>query len=140
MAASGREEEQRRALREALRAQLADLDALSGAAEAARREQAELQARLEALEGKVLHGGVNLLEKVDALEARGAAARREVEAARRQEDAQRRRLEALAARARDAGAAQGGLEGEVAARSRQLRALYAEYKEKKAEAAVRLCF
>ncbi|KAI8476435.1 MAG: kinesin-like protein FLA10 [Monoraphidium minutum] len=104
MAESGRTEEQRRALREALRRRLGAMEALSAAAEAGRREQGELLARIKAMEGKVLHGGVNLLDKVDELKARSVATKQE-------------------------------MEDEVASKSRQLRALYTQYQEKKGEAA-----
>jgi hypothetical protein len=53
MAESGRSEEQRRALREALKRRLADMAALQAAAEGERREQAELLAKIKAMEGKV---------------------------------------------------------------------------------------
>lgn len=58
MAESGRTEEQRRALRGALKQQLAHMAALSAAAEAERKEQAELLARIKAMEEKVGRGGV----------------------------------------------------------------------------------
>ena len=53
MAESGRTEEQRRALREALKRQLASMEALQAAAEGERREQEELLAKIKAMEGKV---------------------------------------------------------------------------------------
>ena len=53
MAESGRTEDQRRALREALRRRLADMAALQAAAEAERREQDELLSKIKAMEGKV---------------------------------------------------------------------------------------
>lgn len=53
MTESGRTEEQRLALREALKRQLADMAALQAAAEAERKEQGELLAKIKAMEGKV---------------------------------------------------------------------------------------
>lgn len=56
MASSNATEEQRRALREALKKQIADMRALEAAAEKDKAEQQELLARIAAMEGKV--GGV----------------------------------------------------------------------------------
>jgi hypothetical protein len=53
MAESGRTEEQRRALRDALRRQLESMAALQAAAEAEKKEQSELLGRIAAMEGKV---------------------------------------------------------------------------------------
>ena len=61
MAESGRTEDQRRALREALRHQLADMAALQAAAEGERREQEELLARIKAMESKVCAFRLNRL-------------------------------------------------------------------------------
>ncbi|KIZ06247.1 kinesin family member 3B [Monoraphidium neglectum] len=135
MAESGRSEEQRRALREALKRRLADMAALQAAAEGERREQAELLAKIKAMEGKVLHGGVNLLDKVDELKARSVATKQEMEVRRRQQEEQQRRLQQLQLHQLDLNQAYTSLEDEVAQKSRQLRALYAEYQEKKGEAA-----
>lgn len=53
MTESGRTEEQRRALREALKRRLADMAALQAAAEAEKKEQEELLTKIKAMEGKV---------------------------------------------------------------------------------------
>ncbi|GBF89159.1 kinesin-II motor protein [Raphidocelis subcapitata] len=135
MAESGRTEEQRRALRDALRRQLESMAALQAAAEAEKREQSELLTRIAAMEEKVLHGGVNLLERVDELKARSAATKAEMEVARRQSEEQERRLRELQTKRAGLSEAYGSLEEEVAQKSAQLRALYAEYRQKKDEAA-----
>lgn len=44
---------------------------------------------------QVLHGGENLLDKVEALKARSAATKAELEVAARQKEEQQRRLEQL---------------------------------------------
>jgi kinesin family member 3A len=44
---------------------------------------------------QVLHGGVNLLEKVDELKKRSESTKRELEIQRRQEEEQRRRVQEL---------------------------------------------
>lgn len=44
---------------------------------------------------QVLHGGENLLDKVEALKARSAATKAELEVAARQQEEQQRRLEQL---------------------------------------------
>lgn len=53
MATSNATEEQRRALREELKRQIADMRALQAAAEVERKEQQDLLARIAAMESKV---------------------------------------------------------------------------------------
>lgn len=56
---------------------------------------------------------------------------------RRQEEEQQRRLAQLQLRQLDLSAAHGSLGEDVARKGAQLRALYAQYQERKSEAAVR---
>jgi kinesin family protein 3/17 len=71
------------------------LQALAAQAEKEKQEQAELQSKIAAMESKVLHGGVNLLDKVDELKARSNATKQELEVRRRQQEEQQRQLEQL---------------------------------------------
>ncbi|WIA28846.1 hypothetical protein OEZ86_011372 [Tetradesmus obliquus] len=134
MTASNATEEQRLALREALKGQIANMRALQAAAEKDKQEQQELLARIAAMEGKVLHGGENLLDKVEQLKQRSAATKTQLEVAARQQEEQRRRLEQLQLERLDLDAQYSCLEEEVAQKTKQLKALYVRYKERKAEA------
>eukprot|EP00878_Enallax_costatus_P003701 GHUV01003917.1.p1 GENE.GHUV01003917.1~~GHUV01003917.1.p1 ORF type:complete len:577 (+),score=222.07 GHUV01003917.1:120-1850(+) len=134
MASSNATEEQRRALREALKKQIADMRALEAAAEKDKAEQQELLARIAAMEGKVLHGGENLLDKVEQLKQRSAQTKTQLDIARRQQEEQQRRLEQLQVERLDISAQYSSLEEEVRVKSKQLKSLYAKYKERRAEA------
>jgi hypothetical protein len=66
LADQSRSEEQRRQLKEAAKRQLADMAALQEEVAAEAQEREALAAKIAAMESKVLHGGVNLLDKVGA--------------------------------------------------------------------------
>ena len=62
-------EKERAELQQAIQSASAEMDTYSAEMQKEKAEMAKLQAKLQAMEGKVLHGGVNLLDKQDELEA-----------------------------------------------------------------------
>ena len=85
-------EQEKGALVQAIQATAAEMDSQAEALEKERVVREEMENRLKAMEGRVLHGGVNLLERQEEIEAE--AQRNEAEIARRkaEEREQRRRI------------------------------------------------
>lgn len=76
---------------------------------------------------QVLHGGENLLDKVEALKARSAATKAELEVAARQKEEQQRRLEQLQVERLDLNAQYSTLEVRAVVCCRRYRRLTYEY-------------
>ena len=85
-------EQEKGALVQAIQATAAEMDSQAEALEKERVAREEMENKLKAMEGRVLHGGVNLLERQEEIEAE--AQRNEAEIARRkaEEREQRRRI------------------------------------------------
>mmetsp|Transcript_30218 Transcript_30218/g.77019 ORF Transcript_30218/g.77019 Transcript_30218/m.77019 type:complete len:778 (-) Transcript_30218:440-2773(-) len=133
MADSSQTEEARRRAKDALRKQHEEMQALTKQLEEEKNEKDMLEAKIKAMESKVLQGGVNLLEKVDELKKKSEDLKREAAVRKRQEEEQKRRLADLQAQQIDFSQKFGSMEEEVQVKSRQLKKLFEKYQAKKAE-------
>jgi len=132
---SSQTEEQRQRARAALKAQAAEMDSMMKRLEDEKKAKETLEAKIKAMESKVLQGGVNLLDKVDELKKRSEDLKREAQIRKRQEEEQKRRLAELQLQQMDADAKFQSLEEEVQVKGRQLKKLFEKYQGKKAEIA-----
>ncbi|GAX77721.1 hypothetical protein CEUSTIGMA_g5164.t1 [Chlamydomonas eustigma] len=127
-------EEQRQRARGALKAQKEEMEHMLQQAEKEMKEKEALEAKIKAMESKVLSGGgENLLEKVDELKKRSEDLKREAEITKRQEEEQRRRKQELEMKQMDVNAKFESLEEEVQVKSKQLKKLFEKYQAKKSE-------
>ncbi|KAG2431845.1 hypothetical protein HXX76_009338 [Chlamydomonas incerta] len=126
-------EAQKKAARDALKKQAEEARAIAGAIEKEKQEKAVLEARIKEMEGKIVVGGVNMLEKVDELKQKSEDIKREAAIRKRQEEEAKRRLEELQAAQVDADAKFASLDEEINVKSRQLKKLFEKYQGKKGE-------
>ncbi|KXZ50597.1 hypothetical protein GPECTOR_15g280 [Gonium pectorale] len=126
-------EAQKKAAREALKKQAEEARAIAAAIEKEKKEKEELELRIKEMEGKIVVGGVNMLEKVDELKQRSEDIKREAAIRKRQEEEAKRRLEELAAAQVDVDAKFASLDEEINVKSRQLKKLFEKYQAKKSE-------
>ncbi|GLC55847.1 Kinesin-like protein fla10 [Pleodorina starrii] len=126
-------EAQRKAARDALKKQAEEARAIAAAIEKEKKEKEELEARIKEMEGKIVVGGVNMLEKVDELKQRSEDIKREAAIRKRQEEEAKRRLEELAAAQMDSDSKFASLDEEINVKSRQLKKLFEKYQAKKSE-------
>ncbi|KAG2487699.1 hypothetical protein HYH03_013698 [Edaphochlamys debaryana] len=126
-------EVQKKAARDALKKQAEEAKAIQEKIEKERKEKEELEAKIKEMEGKIVVGGVNMLEKVDELKARSEDIKREAAIRKRQEEEAKRRMEELQAAQMDVDAKFASLDEEINVKSRQLKKLFEKYNSKKAE-------
>lgn len=132
---SGKSEKQRKAAREALKKQSEEFAKMAEQLENEKKEKEALEAKIAAMESKVLQGGVNLLEKVDELKKRSEDAKKELELRKRQEEEQKRRMQELEFKNMDFSEKFASLEEEVSVKGKKLKKLFEKYQAKKAEIA-----
>jgi len=124
---------ERKKAKHALKRQKAEMEEMAAAVERDVKEKAELQAKIQAMESKVVSGGENLLDKVDDLKKRSEDLKRQAEIAKRQEEELKRRQQEIEMQHMDANAKYTSLEEEVAVKGKQLKKLFEKYQSKKAE-------
>ena len=126
-------EKERAELQQAIQSASAEMDTYSAEMQKEKAEMAKLQAKLQAMEGKVLHGGVNLLDKQDELEAEARRKELELQRQREEEKENQKKISELQEMQLIAEEHYKSIEDEVEMKTKKLKKLFSNYKSSKSE-------